>query len=70
MQVGNSFRSLNFIEASTPSELRSLCLKNNLERGMEFQYLNVVFDGKKWYAFYKDDLEQAAKDYAFTKLDR
>ena len=49
----------NFLEASTPSELRLLCLKNNLRLGGQVNYFSIVFDskGNKYIAWFLDDVQ-------------
>lgn len=52
----------HFISARTPQGLRRLMLKNNVKHGLVFNYYQIVFDGKKWYAWFQLDAEISFKE--------
>jgi hypothetical protein len=61
----------NFIEAGSPRELVSLCLKNNLRLGMYVHY-QIVQDVKsgKWLAWYYEDVTDAVLSQSFRKAGK
>lgn len=43
----------HFVSARSPKALRTAMLKNNIKWKMIFNYYQIIFDGKKWYAWYQ-----------------
>lgn len=54
----DSLSTFRFLSASTPKGLERQMLKNNLARRAWHNY-QIVFDGRKWYAWYQVDLSGA-----------
>lgn len=61
----------NFIEASSPKELVSLCLRNNIRLGMYVHY-DILQDVKsgKWLAWYYEDVKDALFSQPFRKVKK
>jgi len=45
----------HFISARSPEGLRRLMLRTNVKHGLIFDYYQIIFDGKKWFAWYQLD---------------
>lgn len=58
-QAGDSFNIPHFVKAGSPEGLRLAMLKNNTTRNVEFQYYQIVFDGKSWFAWYYDKAKES-----------
>lgn len=54
----DSLTTPRFLMANTPKGLEQAMLKNNLKRQRYHEY-QIVFDGRKWYAWYHVDLSGA-----------
>jgi hypothetical protein len=59
--VGNSFNIPHFITALSPEGLRRKLLDNNLKNGTEFNYYQIIFDGKNWVAWYYKEAQEKPK---------
>lgn len=42
----------HFITAKNPRELQKKMLQNNIKDSMQYQYTDIVFDGKQWIAWF------------------
>jgi hypothetical protein len=52
--IGNSLDNIpHFLSARTPKGLRVAMLRNNLKWKLVFNYYQIIFDGKRWYAWYQ-----------------
>ena len=58
-QPGDSFNIPHYVKAGSPEGLRLAMLKNNMTRNIEFQYYQIVFDGKSWFAWYYDKAKES-----------
>lgn len=52
----------HFLKAGSPEGLRRLMLRNNMRWGMIFNYYQIIFDGKNWFAWYQLDAVDALSD--------
>ena len=57
----NLKRVPNFIRAASPSGLRRLCLKRNMQDNIEHRY-DIVYDGKYWFAWFLDEVQLKAEE--------
>lgn len=46
------------LKAPTPEELSVLCLENNLRFQTEFEYFQIMKEGREWIAWYYADVEK------------
>lgn len=53
--MSDSLNTPRFLVANTPKGLEQAMLKNNLKRKRYHRY-QIVFDGRKWFAWYEVDL--------------
>lgn len=53
--MSDSLTSPRFLVANTPKGLEAAMLKNNVKRQRYHRY-QIVFDGRKWFAWYDVDL--------------
>lgn len=51
------FEVKNFLSAETPDLLVEAQLENNFKFGLKFKY-DVLFDGKKWYAWFEQKVDR------------
>jgi hypothetical protein len=60
---GNPRRIPQFVSASNPKTLMRAMLSNNFKANAEYQYFDITFDGKRWFAwYYKDFSDQELND--------
>ena len=52
----------HFIKARSPKGLRRLMLRNNVKYKLIFNYYQIVFDGKDWYAWFQLDAADALEE--------
>lgn len=55
---GNSFNIPHYLKAESPQGLRLAMLRLNMSSGKEFDYYQIVFDGKSWFAWYYDEAKE------------
>jgi hypothetical protein len=48
----NSFNIPHFVSAETPEGLRAAMLKNNIKYKSQFNYFSIIYDGKRYIAFF------------------
>lgn len=54
---GNQFNIPDYLVAPNPKLLRQAMLQNNIKFSMEFQYFDIQFAGKRWYAWFYRSVE-------------
>ena len=52
----------HFIKARSPKGLRLSMLRNNVKWGLIFNYYQIIWDGKNWYAWFQLDAVDALED--------
>ena len=62
-QLPNSIDNIpHFISARSPKGLRRLMLANNVKHGLIFNYYQIIFDGKRWYAWFQMNAAEALQE--------
>jgi hypothetical protein len=51
-QPGNIFNIPHFVSSESPEGLRAKMLENNLKAKTEYKYYSIIYDGKRYLAFY------------------
>ena len=52
----------HYLKARSPEGLRRAMLKNNVKWGMIFNYYQIIFDGKDWWAWFQLDAVESLQD--------
>jgi hypothetical protein len=63
-RAGDSFNIPHYLKAGSPEGLRLAMLNNNMLRGKEYDYYQIIYDGKSWFAWF---YERAAEAQVFPK---
>jgi hypothetical protein len=62
MEVSKIDNIPHFLRAKTPEALRKAMLRNNVKWGLIFDYYQIVFDGKNWFAWYQMNAVESMQD--------
>lgn len=57
--AGNVFNIPHFIDSESLEGLRVKMLENNIKYSSEFNYYSIIFDGKKYVAFFYKEADES-----------